>query len=143
MSRPAAVLVRVLFLVGVPCLLLVATFGWDAARPTQLARNAAGDGTWTYEIRPGDVLGTIAQRELGTFRRFKEIEALNPGIEARALTVGDSLRMPPRDPAAASARPKDGAPASTGGLLWTFLAMVLLVGAVVAASRYLERRAYA
>ena len=50
----------------------------------------------TYIIRPGDTLGVIAQRELGTVRRMNEIIALNPTALADpdVVPVGVTIRLP-------------------------------------------------
>jgi hypothetical protein len=50
----------------------------------------------TYVIRKGDTLWGIATRELGAGRRFKEIQALNPGLDPQKLQVGQSIVLPPR-----------------------------------------------
>jgi len=51
-------------------------------------------GGRTYTIRKGDVLGLIAQRELGTAKRWKEILSLNPGLDEKKLVVGATLLLP-------------------------------------------------
>ncbi len=58
------------------------------------ARPAAGGRTYT--VKPGDVLGTIAQHQLGTSRRWKEIVALNGDLlsDPRDLQVGMVLQLP-------------------------------------------------
>ncbi|RMH28810.1 MAG: LysM peptidoglycan-binding domain-containing protein [Planctomycetota bacterium] len=52
----------------------------------------------TYTIKPGDTLGEIAQRELGTVRRLGEILALNPGVltDPDVAPVGVVIRLPDR-----------------------------------------------
>lgn len=52
--------------------------------------------TWTCRVARGDTLSEIAKRELGTTKRTSEIQRLNPGVDARALRVGQVLQMPPR-----------------------------------------------
>lgn len=52
--------------------------------------------SWRYKVRAGDTLGQIAQEQLGTTKRWKEIEKLNPKIEAERLEPGALLEMPPR-----------------------------------------------
>lgn len=51
---------------------------------------------WHYQVRDGDSLGRIAERELGAVRRQGEIESLNPGVKPRSLRPGQRLFMPPR-----------------------------------------------
>lgn len=49
-----------------------------------------------YTVKKGDLLGTIAQRELGGARRWKEILALNRDVcsDARHLPCGVEIRIP-------------------------------------------------
>ncbi len=74
-----------------------------------------------YTVRPGDVLGSIAQRELGSVRRLGEIVAASPGLDPDRLVVGQTLRMPSgtRAPSATSAsavaRASVPAPRNSGG----------------------------
>jgi len=68
---------------------------------------AGGGGSGrTYVVRAGDVLSTVAQRELGSARLWKEIAALNPGLDPDRILAGTSLVLPgaPAQPAAAEAR---------------------------------------
>jgi nucleoid-associated protein YgaU len=51
---------------------------------------------WIYTVKAGDTLSQIAERKLGTWRRQKEILALNAGLVPERLRVGDALKMPPR-----------------------------------------------
>jgi nucleoid-associated protein YgaU len=56
----------------------------------------ASDEPWTYVIKSGDTISQVAERELGTVRRQKEIFSLNPGLDPLGLREGQSLAMPPR-----------------------------------------------
>lgn len=47
-------------------------------------------------VRKGDTLGALAQKHLGSAERHREILALNPGIEEKALKIGTKLLLPPR-----------------------------------------------
>ena len=47
-----------------------------------------------YTVKPGDVLSTIAQRELGSARRWREIVAANPGLQPESLLIGSVLALP-------------------------------------------------
>ncbi len=48
----------------------------------------------TYIVKGGDSLTRIAERVLGNGQRWKEIVALNPGLDPNRLLVGKSLKMP-------------------------------------------------
>lgn len=51
--------------------------------------------TRDYIIQPGDILGVIAQRELGTVKRVDEILELNPHLsDANDIRVGDVIKLP-------------------------------------------------
>ncbi|MHC5009413.1 MAG: LysM peptidoglycan-binding domain-containing protein [Planctomycetota bacterium] len=56
-----------------------------------------------YEVKAGDSFGEIAQRLLGSARRWEEIQEWNPGVEPERMTVGSYLWLPPLDPPAADA----------------------------------------
>jgi nucleoid-associated protein YgaU len=47
-----------------------------------------------YAVRPGDTLSEIAQRELGSARRWKELVAANPGLDPGRLRIGQELLLP-------------------------------------------------
>lgn len=47
-----------------------------------------------YEIKKGDNLYSIAQKELGSGKRVKEIMELNPGLNPQSLRVGDKIKLP-------------------------------------------------
>jgi nucleoid-associated protein YgaU len=48
----------------------------------------------TYKIKKGDGLRSIARKELGDESRWKEIQSLNPDIQANRLMVGDTIKLP-------------------------------------------------
>lgn len=60
------------------------------ATPRQVAPPAGGE----YVVQKGDVLSVIAQRRLGSAKRWNEIVALNPGLDPNRLSVGARLVMP-------------------------------------------------
>lgn len=70
------------------------------AQPTarEAARRStppAGSGERSYVVKSGEVLGQIAQRELGSARRVGDILALNPAIkDADDIRAGMTLRLP-------------------------------------------------
>jgi nucleoid-associated protein YgaU len=47
-----------------------------------------------YVVKEGETPGGIAQAELGSARRWKEILDLNPGVQAERLQPGMRLKMP-------------------------------------------------
>ncbi len=63
----------------------------------------------SYTVRRGDTLSEIAQRQLGTQARWRELLALNPGLDPQRLREGQTLRLP-AGPAAPSSSPATPAP---------------------------------
>lgn len=64
----------------------------DTPRPIDI-----GDGAFrTYEVQPGDILGKIAQKELGTVKRMDEILRLNADKlkDADSIRVGMKIKLP-------------------------------------------------
>ena len=49
-----------------------------------------------YTVAEGETLGEIAQRELGSYRMWRKIVALNNIKDANKISQGDVLRMPER-----------------------------------------------
>jgi len=80
--------------------------------------------THAYSVRSGDTLSEIAQRELGSARRWPEIVAANPGLDPAKLRAGRPIQIPGASAPAAAAR-SDSVPAkpATGapdkGRTWT------------------------
>ena len=72
----------------------------------------ANGGLRPYVIRASDTLTEIAQRELGTMHRWKEITAANPGLNPALLPVGVEILLPtgkaPSSSNAKSARSNTG-----------------------------------
>ncbi len=66
----------------------------SAAAPPRADGGAARSTPGTYVVRSGDVLSVIAERELGSVRRWQEIVALNPGVDPKRLVVGAVLELP-------------------------------------------------
>ncbi len=58
----------------------------------KVAASTGGGGSYT--VRPGDSLSQIAQDLLGGASRWKEIVAVNPGLNPNMLIVGQRLRLP-------------------------------------------------
>ena len=55
---------------------------------------AAVAASGTYTVQSGDVLSVIAQRELGSAQRWREIASLNPSVDPNRLSVGTKLSLP-------------------------------------------------
>ena len=133
--------------ITLPLLLFLPGIGFDTSHPASLARQSQAHKTWLYKVQPQDILGKIAQRELGSARRYDEIIELNPGIKPRELPVGSVLRMPPREAQAVGAPAAPAPVATTSGqsprrLLLAFAALLALVVLVVAIASKLERTAH-
>ena len=54
------------------------------------------EGRKTYTIEKGDTLWSIAKRYLGNGKRYTEIIAANPGLDAAKLKVGQQIVIPPK-----------------------------------------------
>jgi hypothetical protein len=130
-------------LIALPLFFFLPGIGFDSSHPASLARQSGAQQTWYYRVQEKDVLGTIAQRQLGTMRRQDEILALNPDVKPRALAVGSVLIMPPRQ--AAAPGPATPPAVVTGQspkrLLLAFAALLALVVLVVTVASKLERHA--
>ncbi len=64
---------------------------------------ASGGAPWEYTVAAGDALSTIAQGQLGSVQRMKEIAELNGLQPPYALRVGQKLKMPAKGSAPAAA----------------------------------------
>lgn len=64
--------------------------------PKPAARPAQAQGAMTYTVRPGDTLGEISQKLLGTVRRQHELIALNRDVlkDPDHLRAGMVLKLP-------------------------------------------------
>ena len=76
--------------------------GTDAAP----AAPAAGE----YVIKAGDTLGIIAQKELGSKNRWKDLQEANPGLDPRNLRAGQKIKIPGKKSDAAPAAPEKVTP---------------------------------
>lgn len=63
----------------------------EVSTPKPAAKPAAGR---SYSVRSGDTLSHIAERELGTQARWRELVELNPGLDPARLLVGQKIRLP-------------------------------------------------
>ena len=52
------------------------------------------DKPFQYQIKKGDTLESIAERELGDKKRVEDILKLNPGLDAKRLPVGSIITLP-------------------------------------------------
>lgn len=59
-------------------------------QPTTPSTSPAG----TYKIVAGDTFSKIAKNQLGDASRWREIQALNPGVDARMLRIGMEIKLP-------------------------------------------------
>ncbi|MBL7219792.1 MAG: LysM peptidoglycan-binding domain-containing protein [Phycisphaerae bacterium] len=50
----------------------------------------------TYTIKKKDTLWSIAAAHLGDGQRYREILAANPGLDAKKLAVGQTIKLPPK-----------------------------------------------
>lgn len=99
--------------------------------PFQPAKDSRRSGTTpsvasTYKVKSGDTLSQIAQDQLGSSRRWAEIQTLNGGLDPSALRVGMTLKMPTGVAPAASSltrvttpESKEIPPRSTDGTYYT------------------------
>lgn len=55
---------------------------------------AATTGSGTYVIQPGDTFIKIARKLFNDEHRYKDIMALNPGVDPHKLRVGQVINVP-------------------------------------------------
>ncbi len=80
--------------------------------PTRPAtKSNAPTGTRAYTVASGDTLSEIAEKQLGTLKRWKEIVALNPKVDPAKLFVGQKLVLPAGDATSVAQAPRETAPA--------------------------------
>jgi len=86
-----------------------------AEEQRQARESRTSGGVPVYVVQSGEVLGVIAQRELGTVKRMDEIIDLNPGLNPDKIRAGLSLRMPPDWQGAGSAPTAPAAEVAASG----------------------------
>jgi nucleoid-associated protein YgaU len=71
------------------------------AEPKAAPRKAAaavakksGPSSRSCTVQKGDTLRSIARRELGDEKRWKEIAGVNPGVDPARLAIGQRLKLP-------------------------------------------------
>ncbi len=81
---------------------------------------APASATHAYSVRSGDTLSEIAQRELGSARRWPEIVAANPGLDPARLRAGKTIQIPGAEPASgtAKAEPRTARAADKAAKTW-------------------------
>lgn len=62
------------------------------ARPTR--SSSARTATVGYRVQRGDTLARLAEKHLGTAKRWNEIRDLNAGLDTMRLFVGQEIRLP-------------------------------------------------
>lgn len=67
-------------------------------------------------VGEGDTLSRIAERELGSSRRWREIAALNPAIDPDRLAIGQALLLPEKNAQPVAAAATEGSTAPSDGL---------------------------
>ncbi len=65
-----------------------------SSTPAKSPAKASKQSGATYVVKGGDSLTRIAQRMLGDGNRWKEIVAMNPGVDPDRLAVGTALKLP-------------------------------------------------
>lgn len=84
-----------------------------AAATSRTADPLAAPGT--HVVARGETLSDIARLHLGSAQRWRELIALNPGVDPKKLQLGQVLRVAGPPPAAAAAPPSTEKPAADVG----------------------------
>ncbi len=71
-----------------------------AALVQPAATSGVAGGAATYVVRTGDTLADIAQRQLGSSKRWEDLLKLNPGLDPKHLKIGTTIRLGGSAPAA-------------------------------------------
>ena len=74
----------------------------NAAPAKSPAKSTPKSEVATYTVRSGDTLADIAQRELGSSKRWTELVKLNPGLDPKHLKIGTTIRLAGSAPAEAA-----------------------------------------
>lgn len=72
--------------------------------PKKAEKSASGSRTAT--VQKGDTLRSIARRELGDEKRWKEIASLNPSVDPSKLAIGMRVKLPKAGGELLAAAPK-------------------------------------
>ena len=65
-------------------------------RPKTKRKPKSRPSTRKYVIQEGDLLESVAREHLGSRNRWREIVALNPGLNPKRLKLGAAIRLPAR-----------------------------------------------
>jgi nucleoid-associated protein YgaU len=84
------------------------------AVPSSSATPAAKSDA-SYVVRNGDTLADIAQRQLGSAKRWPELVKLNPGLDPKNLKIGTRIRLGDAAAAPLAAAPAKVAPVKATG----------------------------
>lgn len=87
----------------------------EPAPPERPIATAPAAATRAYVVKGGDTLSEIAQRELGSSRRWQEITALNPGLDPARLRSGKTIRLPGGERSSTAGGERASAPVADGG----------------------------
>ena len=79
--------------------------------PAKSTTSAAAPAGAEYTVKSGDTLEAIARAQLGDGQKWRAIVEMNPGLDPKALKVGQKLKMPAEGTATAkeSSVPTSGA----------------------------------
>lgn len=79
--------------------------------PAKSTTSAAAPAGAEYTVKSGDTLEAIARAQLGDGQKWRAIVEMNPGLDPKALKVGQKLKMPAGGTATAkeSSAPTSGA----------------------------------
>jgi len=79
--------------------------------PVKSTASAAAPAGAEYTVKSGDTLEAIARAQLGDGQKWRAIVEMNPGLDPKALKVGQKLKMPAGGTATAkeSSAPTSGA----------------------------------
>jgi nucleoid-associated protein YgaU len=79
--------------------------------PAKSTTSAAAPAGADYTVKSGDTLEAIARAQLGDGQKWRAIVEMNPGLDPKALKVGQKLKMPAGGTASAkeSSAPTSGA----------------------------------
>jgi nucleoid-associated protein YgaU len=93
------------------------TIRLPAAETSPAAPEPAPAETWPYDIQEGDTLAGVAKRFYGdgTLPTWKEILAVNPGLDPDKLQVGQTVKLPVINGKKPEGLPGGDTAANTGG----------------------------